>query len=50
VIALLGEDQRHFRLASGSVGDPSEIGPFADELDGVGFVVKYCRAIEAWCI
>ena len=49
LVQHLGETERFKLLSSGVVGDPSEIAPFRDEFDSVGFIAKYCGAIEAWC-
>ena len=41
-----GEKERMTLLSTGVVGDPSEVFFFREESDNVGFVVRYCKAIQ----
>lgn len=41
------EEERDLLLATGVVGNPSEIAPITGQFDSVSFVVKYCNAVAS---
>lgn len=50
-IAILAEsfseEERDLLLATGIIGDPSEVAPISAHFDNVGFMVKYCGAVAS---